>query len=122
VILPTRIVAGIQIFEAQGTNRRHLGDLLAGPCPVEVGRIARQNDDATRRISFHLFAVEPIAQTDVENGLTDNDGEANRRWECREWLLVDVFRQNRSKNILTWLAFIRAASMWRCRWAACAGA
>src|SRR5208282_646291 len=62
-----RIVAGIQILEAQRTNRRYLGDVLTGLCPVEVIRIAWQNDDATRRIRLHLVAVELIAQANVEN-------------------------------------------------------
>ena len=68
----SRIVAGIQIFEAQRTDARYLGDVLTGLCPVEVGRIAGQNDHATGRICLHLFAVELIAETDVEN--TKNNG------------------------------------------------
>ena len=40
-ILLTRIVAGLQVFEAQRTDRRYLGDVLAGLCPVEVGGIRR---------------------------------------------------------------------------------
>src|SRR5882724_8992710 len=43
----TRIVGGIQVFEAQRTNGRYLGDVLTGFGPVEVGGIAGQNDDAT---------------------------------------------------------------------------
>ena len=65
-ISPAGIVAGIQVFEAQRTNGRYLGDVLTGLCPVEVGRIARQNNDATGRIRLHLIAVELIAQADVE--------------------------------------------------------
>src|SRR2546425_13036905 len=61
------IVAGIQVFEAQRTRGRYLGDVLTGFCPVEVGRIAGQNDNATGRIRLHLIAVELIAQADVEN-------------------------------------------------------
>ena len=57
---------GIQVFEAQRTNGRYLGDVLIGLCPVEVERIARQNDDATGRISLHLFPVELVAKADVE--------------------------------------------------------
>ena len=67
----TRIVAGIQVFEAQRTNGRYLGDVLTGFCPVEVGRVSGQNDDATGRIRFHLIAVELIAQADVENARHD---------------------------------------------------
>ncbi len=43
----TWIIGGIKVFEAQRTNGRYLGDVLTGFCPVEVGRIAGQNDDAT---------------------------------------------------------------------------
>src|SRR5207253_10293468 len=67
LLVLTRIVGGIQIFEAQRTNGRYLGDVLTGFGPVEVGRIARQNDDATGRIRLHLIAVELIAQADVEH-------------------------------------------------------
>ena len=68
---PTRIVAGIQVFEAQRTNGRYLGDVLTGFCPVEVGRITGQNDDATGGIRLHLVAVELIAQADVEDARHD---------------------------------------------------
>ena len=61
-ILLTRIVAGIQVFEAQRTNGRYLGDVLTGLCPVEVGRIAGQNDNAPGRIRLHFIAVELIAR------------------------------------------------------------
>src|SRR5437762_14166014 len=67
LLVLTRIVGGIQVFEAQRTNGRYLGDVLTGFGPVEVGRIAGQNDDAPRRICFHLVAVELIAQADVEH-------------------------------------------------------
>src|SRR2546422_2153646 len=67
LLVLTRIVGGIQVFEAQRTNGRYLGDVLTGFRPVEVGRIAGQNDDATGRIRLHLVAVELIAQADVEN-------------------------------------------------------
>src|SRR2546422_9111960 len=67
----TWIIAGIKEFEAQRTNGGYLGDVLTGFCPVEVGRIAGQNDDATDRIRLHLVAVELIAQADVENDVSD---------------------------------------------------
>src|ERR1700722_5073718 len=66
-ILLARIVAGIQIFEAQRTNGRDLGDVLAGLCPVEVPSVAGQNDDAAGRISLQLIAVEPLTEADIEN-------------------------------------------------------
>jgi hypothetical protein len=61
----TGIVAGIQVFEAQRTDGRYLRDVLTGFCPVEVIRIAGQNDDATGRIRGHFVAVEPIAEADI---------------------------------------------------------
>ena len=66
-ISPAGIVAGIQVFEAQRTNGRYLGDVLTGLCPVEVGRIAGQNDNGPGRIRLHFIAVELIAQTDIED-------------------------------------------------------
>src|SRR5436190_19223625 len=63
----TWIVGGIQVLEAQRANGRYLGDVFTGLCPVEVRRIAGQNDDATGRIRLHLVTVELIAQADVEN-------------------------------------------------------
>jgi hypothetical protein len=44
-ILLTRIVVRIQVFEAQRTDGRHLGDVLTGFCPMEVRLIAGQNND-----------------------------------------------------------------------------
>src|SRR2546430_762961 len=65
LLVLTWIVGGIQVFEAQGANGRYLGDVLTGFCPVEVGRIAGQNDDATGRICFHLIAVEMIDKVEA---------------------------------------------------------
>src|SRR5882724_9288722 len=67
LLVLTWIVGGIQIFEAQRTNGRYLSHVLTGFRPVEVGRIAGQDDHATGRIRLHLVAVELIAQADVEN-------------------------------------------------------
>src|SRR5208282_6538475 len=66
-ILLARIVAGIQVLEAKRPNRCYLSDVFAGLCPVKVGGIARQNDDAARRIRVHHIAVELIAQADIED-------------------------------------------------------
>jgi hypothetical protein len=48
----TRIVTRIRVFDAQRTNGGYLGDVLTGLCPVEVGRIAGHNDNATGRVCF----------------------------------------------------------------------
>jgi hypothetical protein len=66
-----RPVSGIQVFEAQRTNGCYLGDVLAGFCPVEMRRIAGQNDDGARRIRLHLVTLELIAEADVENAGDD---------------------------------------------------
>src|SRR5215471_3926411 len=63
----SRIVLRVLVFEAQRPNGRYLSDVLAGLCPVEVPRIAGQNDDAAGWIRLDLVAVEPIAQADVED-------------------------------------------------------
>ena len=70
--LVSRIVLSVPVFEAQRPNGRDLSDVLTGLCPLEVPRVAGQNDDAAGRIRPDLIAVEPIAETDVEN--TGHDG------------------------------------------------
>jgi hypothetical protein len=45
------VILRVDVLEAKGPNCRHLRDVLTGSRPVEVGRIARQNDHAARRIS-----------------------------------------------------------------------
>ena len=60
----TRIVVGIHVLETQRTDGRYLGHVFAGLRPVEVGRVAGQNDDAAGRICFDLVAVEPITEAD----------------------------------------------------------
>src|SRR6266436_1844738 len=130
----SRIVLRADVFKAKRPNRRHLCDVLTGFRPVEMGRIARQNDDATGGICLQLIGVELIAEADIENarhncvhsilrvpvwhqfhavgysdpdrvgaglrGPTDNDCKSDRRWERSEGLPVDIFRQDRSENVL----------------------
>jgi len=43
---PTRIIAEIHVFDAKRTNGRDLRDVLTRLCPVEMGRVTRENDDA----------------------------------------------------------------------------
>jgi hypothetical protein len=62
-----RIVARIQIIEAERAGSRWPGEIFAGPRPMEMGRIAGQHVDAPGWISRHTLDVEPIAQSDVEN-------------------------------------------------------
>jgi hypothetical protein len=49
-VVLARIVGRIRLFETPRIDGRHLGHVLAGLRPVEVGRIAGQNDDAAGRI------------------------------------------------------------------------
>jgi hypothetical protein len=63
----SRIVLRVLVLEAKRTNRSYLGDVFAGLRPMEVPRIAGQNDDAATRIRLDLIAVESIAQADLEN-------------------------------------------------------
>jgi hypothetical protein len=62
-----RIIVWVVIFESKRTDCRHLRDVLTGLCPVEVGPIAGQHDDAAGRIGLDLVSVETIAEADVEN-------------------------------------------------------
>ena len=66
-IFLTRIVVRIQVVEAQRTDGRHLGDVLTGFCPMEMRRIAGQNNDTTGWIRLDLICVEPIAKADIED-------------------------------------------------------
>ena len=49
----------------------HLRDVIARFCPVEVRRVAGENDNAARGICLHLVPVKLIAQSDVENARHD---------------------------------------------------
>src|SRR5580698_7007515 len=42
-----RVVLGMNVGETQRTDRRHLGNILAGLCPVEMRLIAWKNQYAT---------------------------------------------------------------------------
>src|SRR6516225_675380 len=57
--------------------------------------------------------------------MTDNDGQSDRRWERRERLPVDLFRQDGSENALVWLmgsnhvvllTWTRWKANFRCAW------
>src|SRR4051794_24936083 len=56
-VLMPRIVLRVVIFEAERTDCRHLRDVFARFRPMEMPGLARQNDDASRRIGFHLLGV-----------------------------------------------------------------
>ena len=61
------IVVRTDVVKPKRPNRGHLRYVLTGFRPVEMGRIARQNDDASGRICLQLFRIELIAQADMEN-------------------------------------------------------
>jgi hypothetical protein len=44
-----------------------LRDVLAGFRPVEMGRVARENDDRAGRIGFQLNRVEFITQSNIKD-------------------------------------------------------
>src|ERR1700728_156363 len=140
------IVVRADVFKPKRPNRGHLRYVLTGFRPMEMGRIARQNDDASWRICLQLFRIELLAQADVENardycidtvfrvpvrhqlnamghsnpdgvgsglqGLTHDDSQADRMWERREGLPVDVFGQDRFENVLTWLMRCNHTLLW----------
>ena len=58
-----RIVFGADIFKTQRPDRGYLRDVLAGFRPVEMGRIAGQDDDAPGRIRFEFIGIEAMPLT-----------------------------------------------------------
>ncbi len=56
-----RIVFRADVIKAKRTNRRHLCDVLIGFRPAEMGRIARQNDDAAGWIRLQFIGIELVA-------------------------------------------------------------
>jgi len=66
-VVVSRIIFWTDVFQAKWTNRRNLGDVLTGFRPVEVRRVAWQNDNATGRIRLEFIGVELITKADVEN-------------------------------------------------------
>ena len=63
----SRIVFCAEVFKAKRPDRRYLRDVFTGFRPVEMGRIAGQNNDAAGRIRLEFIRVELITQADVEN-------------------------------------------------------
>ena len=130
----SRVVFWTDVFKAKRTNRCNLRDVFTRFRPVEMGCIARQNDNASGRIRLEFIGIELITQTDIENagdncvdpifrvsvwhdlhevghanpdrvwadfrGTTDDYCQADRRWKSWEGLPLEVFGQDRSKNVL----------------------
>jgi hypothetical protein len=54
-----------EVFKPKRPNCGHLRYVLTGFRPVEMGHIARQNDDGSGRICLQLFCIELVAQAYV---------------------------------------------------------
>ena len=59
----TRIVLRTEIFQAKWPHRGNLCDVLAGFRPVEMRRVAGENEHSARGIRFQLTLVELIAES-----------------------------------------------------------
>jgi hypothetical protein len=71
LMVPTRIILGIQILETERPNRRYLGDVLARFRPVEMGCVAGEYDDASWWKGLDFVGVELITEADVEHARHD---------------------------------------------------
>jgi hypothetical protein len=60
-----RIVFRAKVFQSKRPDRCYLRDVLAGFPPVEMVRVARENDHGAGRIGFELTRVEFITQSDM---------------------------------------------------------
>jgi hypothetical protein len=60
-IMVSWIVVRADVFKPKRSNRRHLRYVLTGFRPVEMRRIAGQNDNASGRICLQLFRIELLA-------------------------------------------------------------
>src|ERR1700691_3452221 len=63
----SRIVSRADVFQSKRPDRGYLRDVLAGFRPVEMGRVARENDHGAGRIGFQLTRVEFITQSDIKD-------------------------------------------------------
>jgi len=61
------IVFRAEVFHSKWPHRGDLRDILAGFRPVEMVRVAREDDHRAGRIGFQLTRVEFIAQSDIKN-------------------------------------------------------
>src|ERR1700683_5637338 len=63
----SRIVFRAEIFQSKRPHRGYLRDVLAGFRPMEMGRVAWENDHGAGRIGFQLTRVEFITQSDIKD-------------------------------------------------------
>src|SRR5271156_3040590 len=65
--LVSRIVFRVEVFQPKRSQRGYLRDVLAGFRPVEMGRVAGENDHGAGRIGFELARVEFITHSDIKD-------------------------------------------------------
>src|ERR1700739_1711500 len=66
-LVVSRIVFRVQVFQSKRPQRGYLRDVLAGFRPVEMVRVAGENDHRAGRIGFQLTRVEFITQSDIKD-------------------------------------------------------
>jgi hypothetical protein len=66
-VVVSRIVFRAEVFESERPHRGNLRDVLAGFRPVEMGRVARENDHGAGRIGFQLTRIEFITQSNIKD-------------------------------------------------------
>src|SRR6202042_2900797 len=63
----SRVVFRVEVFESQRAYRGDLRDVLARLRPVEMVRVARENDHGAGRIGLQLTRVEFVTQSDIKD-------------------------------------------------------
>src|SRR4029077_11146265 len=89
-VVVSRIVFGAEVFQSKRPHRGYLRDVLAGFRPVEMGRVARENDHGAGRIGFQLTRVEIITQADIKDA--GNHGIDSILWVLVRHQLLAVGR------------------------------
>ena len=86
----SRIVFRAEVFQSKRPHRGYLRDVLAGFRPVEMGRVARENDHGAGRIGFQFTGVEFITQSDIKDA--GNHGVDSILWVLVRHQLLAVGR------------------------------
>ena len=86
----SRIVFRAEVFQSKRPHRGYLRDVLAGFRPMEMGRVARENDYGAGRIGFQLTRVEFITQSDIKDA--GNHGIDSILWVLVRHQLLAVGR------------------------------
>jgi hypothetical protein len=66
-MLAAWIVLWINIVQPQWAYRIYLRDVFTGFCPMEMCRVAGENDDAARREPGKLVSFKRLAATNIEH-------------------------------------------------------